>query len=307
MRTFFCPVCHAAVELTDVQPETQTVRCRVCSAEYSTNQLLDERGNPADPLEHRPKKIPRKDRRRVQVREDGSGLVVTIKAKHAWFLWLCFILNALFTCLGIFLFGDLLAALPAEFTKAYQYVPVFTQILEQLFDQLLPRLDIVRFLILMIALSFYLYPLTYGWFLGFHMFSAINRHNGLTCRINRERFTITRHPLPWPGKTLDLDLDSVEQLYVKHRISKPAEGGDPFVPYSLNTITHSGRHTQLLDNLPLDVALCLKQEIEQWLLTEQDSHQPEIGLDADQNAEQRLSMSDGAAWEEHAEDKRAEL
>jgi hypothetical protein len=304
VTAFFCPLCHAAVELTDVQPETQTVRCRVCSAEYSTNQLLDERGNPADPLEHCPKKIPRKDRRRVQVREDGSGLVFTIKAnKHAWFLWLCFILNALYTCLSIFLLGDFLAALPSAFAalpSAFTYVPyipVSVQILVQLFDQLSPHLNIVGLLIYMIVVLFDLYSLFCGWFIGFPILSVIiNRHNGLTYRINRERFTITHHPLPWPGKTLDLDLDSVEQLYVKQDN-----------PYSLNTITHSGRHTQLLDNLPLDVALCLKQEIEQWLQAERNSHPLNAALDADQDAEQHLSMSDGAAWEEHAEDKRAEL
>jgi hypothetical protein len=161
--------------------------------------------------------------------------------------------------------------------------------------QLVSRLDIVGLLIWLTAGSFYIVFVLVGWTFGFHMFSVINRHNGLTCRINRERFTITRHPLPWPGKTLDLDLDSVEQLYVKHCISKPAKGGDPFVPYSLNTITHSGRHTQLLDNLLLDVALCLKQEIEQWLQAERNSHPLNAALDADQDAEQHLSMSDQTA------------
>jgi hypothetical protein len=47
-----------------------------------------------------------------------------------------------------------------------------------------------------------------------------------------------------------------------------------------------------LDNLLLDVALCLKQEIEQWLQAERNSHPLNAALDADQDAEQHLSMSE---------------
>jgi hypothetical protein len=269
VTAFFCPVCYAAVQLMDVQPETQSIRCRVCSAEHSTNHLLDESGNRADLLKRRRKKVSRQKSKRIQVHEDGSDLVVTYK----WPV-ISAVSAAVFgvgwTGMSIF-FMSVVAGRSESGTA-----PLW-------FAALLLSISIITF-----VSAAYLF------------------FNSTTYRISQQRLVVTHDPLPWPGKTLDLDLDNVEQLYVKQHISKPAEGGEPSVSYSLNTITHSGRHTQIEDRLPLDVALCLAQEIEQWLQADQNSHHPETRLDADQNAEQRLLMDDRAAQEEHVESKQKE-
>ena len=221
----FCPMCGGPARFVDIQPDTQSIRCRFCSAEYSAAQLLNEQGQREDPRERRHREIRLPQPKSVKVREDGLDLLIT----HKWS-----VSNAIFAIFfGLVWIG---------FTSLFLLIPAN----EWEGGEAPPFWFIALFLFIGAVV------LTTGIYMLF---------NSTTYRINRQRLVITHHPLPWPGKTLDLD--GVEQLYVKQHINRSSNSTS--VTYSLNKVTRDGRHTQIQSGLQPEVALYIEQEIERLL------------------------------------------
>lgn len=229
----FCPMCGGPSRFVDIDDQTQSIRCRFCNAEYSAAQLVNEQGRRDDPRDRRRREIKLPQPKSIQMREDGLDLIITRKWKVSSGL------GALFFAVVWLIPSILIFAVPDTQWEGGEAPPFW-------FGALFIG---VGLLVLVIAI----YALV----------------NSTTYRINRQRIVVTHHPLPWPGKTLDLD--GVEQLYVKQHIStsRSSNGSSSTtITYSLNKILRDGQHVTIDNNLQPEAALFIEQEIERLLRIE---------------------------------------
>ncbi|MFQ3646216.1 MAG: hypothetical protein SNJ54_02800 [Anaerolineae bacterium] len=228
----FCPMCGGPARFVDIQTETQTIKCRFCNAEYSAAQLLNETGRREEPRNRR-KEIRLPQPKSIKISEDGLDLIITRKWPVSSGIGALFF-GIVWTCISSFIF-----LIPAGEWDGGEAPPFW-------FGALFLGVGILVLVIGIYALV-----------------------NSTTYRINRQRITLTHHPLPWPGKTLDLD--GVEQLYVKQHIStsrSSSGGSSTTITYSLNKVMRDGRHVTIDSNMQPEAALFIEQEIERLLRLE---------------------------------------
>ncbi len=227
----FCPACGGPARFIDIQTETQTIKCRFCGAEFSAAQLLNEEGRREEERPRR-KEIRLPQPKSVKMREDGLDLLITRK-------W------PISTGIGALFFGIVWTGI----TSVFILIP----------SDGWEGGDAPPFWFIGLFLAIGLLTLATG------IYSLVN---STTYRINRQRIVLTHHPLPWPSKTLDLD--GVEQLYVKQHVSTSSSNGrsSTTITYSLNKVMRDGRHIKIDSNLQPEAALFIEQEIERLLRLE---------------------------------------
>lgn len=229
----FCPMCGGPARFVDINLPSQTIQCRFCNAEFSVAHLLNEEGHREDPRERPRREISLPQPKSVKVNREGLDLVITRK-------W------PIGSGLGMLFFGIIWTG----FTSLFFLIPANE------WDN--GEAPPVWFLALFMAVG--VLTLVTG------VYGLVN---STTYRINRQRIVMTHHPLPWPGKTFDLD--GVEQLYVKQHIStsrSSRSGSSTTITYSLNKVMRDGQHVTIDSNLQPEAALYLEQEIERLLRLE---------------------------------------
>lgn len=223
----FCPMCGGPARFVDINLTSQTIKCRFCDAEFSAAQLLNEAGR-EEPRDRPRREITLPQPKSVQVRRDGFDLIITRK-------W------PVGNGIGFLLFGFIWTG----FTSLFFLIPAS----EWDNGEAPPFWFLGLFLIIGVVM------LVAG------VYSVLN---STTYHINRQRITLTYHPLPWPSKTFELQ--GVEQLYVRQHIHRGNKSVS--VSYSLNKVMRDGRHVTIERDLQPEAALFIEQEIERLLRIE---------------------------------------